>query len=529
MCSAAIALIEVATIGFIGLLAKEFADGGQISGTLGDLRSYFYLNNIEIIYIVSSSFLFFIISKAIIIYYLNKYILNFVENENYLLKIFISKKLRSLSFEHVKKLNIDVAINAVVTNSNRYSNNYLLGYINLINNLTLLMLLSILMVLVNYKIAILVFFSMIFSGVMFDKIFKKRLKIDGEESVNANNMLVSRARDLIEHPIEVRVYKYLTMISSGFEESADKYRKSTISWLLINLSIKNYLELSILVLLLFIVLHSIFVGMSINELILVLTILGLSAFKALPAIGGILGSLTQIRFSLPSLEELICFKGQLELDEHISSKSSNLQDIKSVKFKSVGYEFITGRSLFSNINLELKSGNRLVIVGKSGSGKSTLLEIIAGMREPTTGVIELNNSEVAFFNSDWHNKIGYITTNPIIKSGSLVENIGADPSVLEDLDIYKDLNYELSNDGLSFMLDEQGKNISLGQKQRISFLRAICSGKKVLIMDEPTSALDSGNEDEIIRMINMLDESYIVIISTHSQKFKTICTHVIEL
>jgi ABC-type bacteriocin/lantibiotic exporter with double-glycine peptidase domain len=527
--SASIALIEVITIGLIGIIAKSFDKESQASAGIKKITNYFNFDYLNSFYILPTLFLIFILIKSFLVYRSNKAILNFVENENYLLKIYFSNKLRNISYEHVRKINIDIAINAVVTNSNRYSNNYLLGIINLTNNFTLLVLLSALMFFVNYKIAILIFCFMAISGIIFDRIFKNKLKIDGLDSVEANNMLVSRARDLVEHPIEIRVYNYLEAISNIFKESAEKYRRSTVSWLLINLSVKNYLEVSILILLLLIVLYSIGSGMSVNQLMVVLTILGLSAFKALPAIGGILGSLTQIRFSLPALDELIKFKMDINKDGQFAQNTFILSCVHSIALKNIGHYFSHNYYLFKEINIQIKLGDRIAIIGKSGSGKSTLLEIIAGMREPIHGHVEINNTLPAFLNLAWYSKIGYITTNPIIKKGTLNDNIGEDWPKVKDLDIYKKLNVELSNDGLEPILEEQGKNISLGQKQRISFLRAMSSGKKVLIMDEPTSALDSENENEAIQMINNLDNNYIVIISTHSFKFRDICNKVIEI
>lgn len=524
-----IGFIEVITIGLIGVIAKSFDKESWASADIKKITNYFGFDYLNSFFILSAIFLIFILIKSFLVYKSNKAILKFVENENFLLKMYFSNKLRNISYEHVRKINVDIAINAVVTNSNRYSNNYLLGIINLSNNLTLLVLLSVLMFLVNYKIAIIIFCFMAISGIIFDRIFKNKLKVDGQDSVEANNMLVSRARDLIEHPIEIRVYNYLDVISNIFKESAEKYRRSTISWLLINSSVKNYLELSILILLLSIVLYSLGSRMEVNELIVVLTILGLSAFKALPAIGGILGSLTQIRFALPALDELIKFKMDINKDDQFPLNSCLLSSVDSIALNSIGHYFVHNYYLFRDIEVQIKIGDRIAIIGKSGSGKSTLLEIIAGMRKPTDGNVEINNSFPAFLNLDWYNKIGYITTNPIIKKGTLNDNIGGDWLNVKGLDIYKKLNDELCNDSLEPILEEQGKNISLGQKQRISFLRALSSGKKVLIMDEPTSALDSENENEVIAMISNLDNSYIVIISTHSLKFKDVCNKVIEI
>ena len=120
----------------------------------------------------------------------------------------------------------------------------------------------------------------------------------------------------------------------------------------------------------------------------------------------------------------------------------------------------------------------------------------------------------------WHKIIGYVPQNVVILNQSLRENIlfGANRKVYSDKDIKNILiQTELDKflkkmpNGLSQIINEDGHNISGGEKQRIGIARALLSGPDVIILDEATSNLDSTTEDKILKMINNLNKTVVII------------------
>lgn len=140
--------------------------------------------------------------------------------------------------------------------------------------------------------------------------------------------------------------------------------------------------------------------------------------------------------------------------------------------------------MLRDINLDIKKGDKVAIVGKSGAGKSTLLKILSGVLEKNSGEILLNNRNI---NSTELNKIAaYINQSPYIFKDNLYNNIflngGLKPEEIIDV-LHQSALYNMISKyplGLQTIVSENGSNFSGGQKQQISFARALSTRKKFL-------------------------------------------------
>jgi ABC-type bacteriocin/lantibiotic exporter with double-glycine peptidase domain len=166
----------------------------------------------------------------------------------------------------------------------------------------------------------------------------------------------------------------------------------------------------------------------------------------------------------------------------------------------------------------------LAIVGPSGSGKSTLVDLILGILEPTSGMVEVSGSRPSQAIKDWPGFISYVPQNISIFKGTLKDNllIGFEKNDVDDNLIYE----IIKNAGLDkfvneqdkkfdFDLTENGSNISGGQRQKIGIARALLTNPKMIILDEATSALDSLSENEIIGLLNGLRSKVTLVIVAH--------------
>jgi len=188
----------------------------------------------------------------------------------------------------------------------------------------------------------------------------------------------------------------------------------------------------------------------------------------------------------------------------INSNLQNAVEVKELSFKYFGSE----ENIFSNININFKKNSHTVITGPNGSGKSTLLGLIAGLYIPQYGNVSI-----------YTDKIGYVGVNPLIISGSLRENlIYGNKKDISDNEMYKLIDKFLLFEEEEFDLTKliSIKNLSSGQMQKISFMRALLNDVELLILDESTSNLDKRTKDLIF---DILEKKHLTIInSTHNEE-----------
>ena len=188
--------------------------------------------------------------------------------------------------------------------------------------------------------------------------------------------------------------------------------------------------------------------------------------------------------------------------------------------------------VLKGINLNIKAGEIVSIVGKSGSGKSTLLQAMAGLMKPNEGAIYMNNknivplseSEMAKFRLEY---FGFIFQNfQLLPNQNVFENIEI-PLKLKGLSkAIRKVKVEemMQKVGLEHVADHYPNELSGGQQQRVAIARAMITGSPVIFADEPTGSLDMQTEQEILLLIQMLNqkENLTFIIITHDEEVASI-------
>lgn len=193
----------------------------------------------------------------------------------------------------------------------------------------------------------------------------------------------------------------------------------------------------------------------------------------------------------------------------------------SITFKNVTYKYPDSRkTLISHLNLTIKKGEKVAIVGETGSGKSTIIKLIIGLLKDYQGKILISSEELAKLNlNELYNHITYISQESPIFSGTLRENIVFDKKATDE-EIQKVLKlvslekfYQHLENGLDTELGERGIKISGGERQRVALARLFFENTNLIILDEATSALDNITEKEIMNNImqNSKDKTLIII------------------
>lgn len=192
----------------------------------------------------------------------------------------------------------------------------------------------------------------------------------------------------------------------------------------------------------------------------------------------------------------------LNTEAHI--KEGNVTEGKekgTVEFKDVTFRYpeAAGDDL-TNINFKVEKGQTLAIIGATGSGKSTLVSLIARFYDATKGEVLVDGVNVKDYTFDaLYNKLGYVTQKAVLFSGTIAENVAFGESSQEitgeDIDGAIDLAQASEfvgklEEGTDYNIAQGGRNVSGGQKQRLSIARALARNAEILVFDDSFSALD---------------------------------------
>lgn len=184
----------------------------------------------------------------------------------------------------------------------------------------------------------------------------------------------------------------------------------------------------------------------------------------------------------------------------------------NVNFKDVTFYYNENEVILDHFNLEVKQGEMIALVGHTGSGKSTIVNMLCRFYEPIKGEIKIDGVDYRNRSISWlHSQLGYVLQTPTLFSGTIRENIKyakPDASDEEMIAIAKMVNAHdfimQMEDGYDTAIGEGGDKLSTGEKQLISFARALICNPSIVILDEATSSIDTEKEKLIQQAISTL-------------------------
>ena len=197
--------------------------------------------------------------------------------------------------------------------------------------------------------------------------------------------------------------------------------------------------------------------------------------------------------------------------------------VGQVEYKNVSFAYSSEVPVLDNINLHIKPGQTLAVVGPSGGGKTTLCQLLPRFYDVSSGAIEIDGNDIRdFTQQSLRRHVGIIQQDVFMFAGTIRDNIrygrpdATDEEIVEAAvraEIHKEI-MEMPN-GYDSYIGERGVMLSGGQKQRLSIARVFLKNPRILVLDEATSALDTVTEQRIQQSLDELSRGRTSIIIAH--------------
>ena len=418
-----------------------------------------------------------------------------------------------------------------------------LRILSLINEFLLITGIIILLFYVNFIATLSIIIIVILTLFIFNLFTKGTIKSFGEKKFNMNARYMQNLFEGMHAFKEILLFnKKNFFIKNNF-----KYRKRLLDYQLI-FSIISYLPralieiisiISILILLNLLVKNQ---G-TIQEIIPIVGVFSASAFRLFPSALKIFSALQSFNYVKPVIDniEKEIRNRLIETDYNEKKALNENQEIvfeNEINISNINFQYLTGKILLTNVNLNIKKGTTVGIIGKSGAGKSTFLNIFTGLLKPTKGSILVDSIDIATAMKLWRKKIGYVSQDIFLLDSSIAENIAfgipkenidynkvKNCIILAELDTYiRELK-----EGLNTTVGEKGVRISGGQRQRLGLARALYHEPDILILDEATNSLDINTENTILNTLKNLKNKFTILIISHHENPLKIADVVYEL
>lgn len=525
-------LLSFLDLAGIGLIAPYLSiilqpDTFQESYSGLGFNSFNFESSENITIILGLTLILIFIVKAIGGIFLNKLILNFCYSQGVSLRSFLMQAYQALPYEEFLERNSTEYIYHMQVLVEQYYKQILQSILRIGSEGLVIMLISLLLMWVNFFAFLLLFVLMSVSLFIYDFGFRGQLNTFGEQS---NIHSLEMARGIKEGMIgikEIRVLGREEYFFSLVEMGAINYKLVNVRSQVIAAAPRYFLELIIITFIVLISLFSIVIGSNIDSLVPMLGMFGVASIRALPSINQIIGGIVQVRYGKNAIDLLYSdVKNLNNTKPFIKDKLSELPTFQSLELCNISYAYKNSKiNTLSNINLSIKLGESVGIIGQSGSGKTTLIDIILGILIPQKGSILFNNTEIPQHQNEWISKVAYIPQQVFLVDDSLSRNITLtlDDSKIDQQKLSDSIQkarlsslLEQLPDGINTKLGDNGIRISGGQRQRVALARAFYHDREILIMDESTSSLDKNTEQEIVSEIKSLKGKITMIIISHS-------------
>lgn len=481
------------------------------------LNHYIALKTLDTIVYFIALYIFVLVLQ-VIANFISSYMISKVE-------LYVGRDLKNASFNHLQTLsfsyfntnNVGYIHARVMSDTDRIGTLVSWRLMDLVWNLSYLVIVFVIMASIHLKLT-LILMVLIPIAVVLIMYFQKHLVVLNRKIREINSLITANFNEGISGAKSIKTLVVEDTVQHDFEEDSNEMQK-------VSIHTTHYSAL-------FVATISI---MSSLALAVVLSAGGRLSQDHLMAIGTLsvfmsyaIGMIDPIQSIVEVFSAMIQAQANIERFSTLMETQSDVADRRDVierygdtfhpkkenweelygdiEFRDVSFHYPDGEEMvLEHFNLKVPQGQNVAIVGETGAGKSTLVNLVCRFFEPTSGQVLIDGRDARDRSTLWlHSHIGYVLQTPHLFSGSVRDNMrygapeATDEEIWQALELVKasDIVKKMGN-GLNSDVGEGGDLLSTGEKQLLSFARAILANPAILVLDEATSSIDTMTEKAI--------------------------------
>ena len=379
------------------------------------------------------------------------------------------------------------------------------------------------MFLLSIELSLIIFVILPFVAIA-TRLFQRAMKVAFDEVRNEVANLNSFVQERLSGIKEIQIFNRQIIESRKFEKINERHKKAWLKTVWYNSIFFPIAEISISISVGLIVWYAGTNLIQLNNFVSLGTIflfiqLSQMLFRPLRQIADKFNTLQMGMVAANRVFEI------LDSDHYINDRGSiTIKNLDGdIKFENVDFSYVKENKVLRNINLNIKKGEKVAIVGATGSGKSTIIKLILRLYDLESGEIKINNKNIKNYKlSDLRSSISLVNQDIFLFADSIFKNITLFDKKISKKEVEKAAKsigvlefIKKLPGGFNYNVKERGVMLSEGQRQIISFLRAYVSKPNILILDEATSSIDSKTEELIQFATNKIIQDKTSIIIAH--------------
>lgn len=504
-----------------------------------DLSSFNYYE--LLIVSLSLIFLTFAIKSLYMIWFhykKNKFI--FKISDSISIKIFSQNIVKPYS-SHLENKSSNLILNCI-NEVNIFSNNVLLAGLEFLSEVILIFFIVSLLFIIDPVVSIFTFMTGLSLFLIFQSFTKSKLKNWGSIRQSSEEQMIEKIQQGFNGIKEIVIFLKERFFIESYSNAIKTRSEVNVKYQTLIDIPKIILELVAIIMFVVMIYFILSSNQNFKYLVPIIGLYVGASFKLLPSLNRIIVSGQRFKNNSATIMTIHNqLKNYEKIKESINkiltlNKVAPLNFKKNIILKNIFFKYPDKKNfVFENMNLNIKKGETIGIVGKSGEGKSTLVNILCGFIVPTEGLILVDDIDIQKNLREWRATLGYIPQLTYLFNDTISNNISfySDDKKIEEKKLkeiieiseLKHLLEEIPLDKET-IVGERGILLSGGQAQRIALARTIYKDPQVLILDEATSSLDFGSEKKIFESIKSFMGKKTIIIVSHRENTLSFCNKI---